>query len=327
MYLAHFNLKRDPFGMTPDPSLLFMTESHREALSGVTYAILAEKGFIVLVGEAGTGKTTILSRVLRHIPGDRAKFSVTSNPTLPVEEFLESVLIDFGITDIPSSKKHRLMRLQAFLTEAHSEGKTCVLVVDEAHKLSAEVLEEIRLLTNFENAERKLLQIVLAGQTELANALNREDLRQLKQRVAVRFGLRPLSESEVGEYMRFRWSSAGGSQALPFDSSAIEIISSVSRGVPRIVNAVSDNALVLAYSAGAPAVTAADARQAIRDLDLGRPDLGLAAPTLSDSSSPSRSKLSLAEPAERYLPSQRKPPILMRWAEKLRLANVERVNS
>jgi len=334
MYLAHFKLKKNPFGMTPDPSLLFMTECHSDALAGVTYSILTGKGFVVLIGEAGTGKTTVISRMLRYVPKDKATFSVLLNPTLSAEEFLESVLVDFGITDIPASKVQRLVKLQEFVTEAHANGKTCVVVVDEAHKLSPEVLEEIRLLTNFENAERKLLQILLAGQTELATVLNRADLRQLKQRIAVRCTLHPLSQHEVQAYLRFRWAGAGAENALPFEPAAIQTIATVSRGVPRIINVISDNALVLAFSEGKPIVTAANVDQAVRDLDLERLD----SPATPAASQPIvLPRLNLPGPAaaagqpirlrtlEQYLPSE-KAPLLMRWFGKLKLANVERVN-
>jgi general secretion pathway protein A len=341
LYLSHFKLTKAPFGMTPDPEFLYWTISNREALSGITYAILENKGFVILTGEAGTGKTTLLSRAIRVIPASRAVFSVVLNPTLNAEEFLESALIDFGLENLPSSKVHRLLRLQEFVTRAHSEDRTCVLVVDEAHKLSAEVLEEIRLLTNFENADRKLLQIVLAGQTELRALLNREDLRQLKQRIAVRFDLRPLSGQEVAHYMCFRWAKAGGSGELPFSDEAVGIIGSVSRGVPRVINALCDNALLLSYASGDGTVSAAHVRQAIQDLDLGRPgEHGSssnrdAVPNLNGGPKPLAPALNLPPPApvdsapalnlrtlERYMPHQRKPPLLMRW-----LTNMERGNS
>lgn len=254
--------------MTPDPSFLFQTSTHREALAGLVYAVLEKKGFIVLTGDAGTGKTTLLSRMLRTIPSDQAVFSLVLNPTLGVRQFLECVLLDFGIGDVPVSKVHRLLRLQQFVMEAHKGCKTCVLVVDEAHKLSVEVLEEIRLLSNFENAEQKLLQIVLAGQSELRTILNAVELRQLKQRIAVRCELKPLSPSEVYEYMRFRWTKAGSSQVLPFDEDAIRTIATVSGGLPRVINALCDNALVTIFGAGERTVTGPHAREAARDLDL-----------------------------------------------------------
>src|SRR5262249_3916011 len=159
---------------------------------------------------------------LRSIPEDRAAFSVVLNPTLNPEEFIESVMVDFGIGQVPEGKLQRLLTLQSFVREMRAKGRTCGTVVDQAPKLSTHALEEVRLLTQFENAERKLLQIVLAGQTELRNILNREELRQLKQRIAVRFNLDPLASSSVGPYMSFRWFGAGAGEPLPFDSSAIQ---------------------------------------------------------------------------------------------------------
>lgn len=341
--------------MTPDPYCLFRTESHREALSGLSYALLEGKGFVILTGEVGTGKTTILNRVLHFIPSTHVVFSVVLNPTLSADEFLESVLMDFGIENIPGSKVHRLISLQQFLTKTQANGRTCVLVVDEAHKLSPEVLEEIRLLTNFENTQRKLLQVVLVGQTELRNLLNREDLRQLKQRIALRFELQPLSGDEVCQYMRFRWRNAGAEEDLPFETDAIRRIGSASRGLPRVINALCNNALMVAYGSGDACVTAAHVEQAIRDLDLGRAEEILAVPKVNgvarpngvpapdgvakSNGVPAPDALHLPPPApviaelplglrtlEKYIPSERKPPLLMRWAGKVRLAPVEREN-
>jgi general secretion pathway protein A len=282
VYQSYFKLKKSPFGMTPDPYCVFRTESHREALSGLAYALLEGKGFVILTGEVGTGKTTILSRLLRFVPSTHAVFSVVLNPTLSASEFIEAVMMDFGIENIPQSKVHRLVTLQKFVTDTQASGRTCVLVVDEAHKLSPEVLEEIRLLTNFENAERKLLQILLVGQTELRELLNREDLRQIKQRIALRFELRPLSQNEVGRYMRFRWANAGGESELPFEPAAIHTIGEVSRGLPRLINAMCDNALMSAYASGDARVNTVHVGQAMRDLDLGRGQETLAAPTRNE---------------------------------------------
>jgi general secretion pathway protein A len=273
VYESYFGLRQKPFAMTPDPSFLFQTPTHREALAALLYGVLHEKGFIVLTGDAGTGKTTLLSRMLRMIPQTKVAFSLVLNPTLSADEFLESALIDFGIEEIPASKGRRLIRLQEFLIATSRAGKVCVLVADEAHKLSGEVLEEIRLLTNFETADRKLLQIVLAGQTELRNKLNTDDLRQVKQRIAVRCELRPLSGAEVAQYMYFRWARAGANNEPPFDEGAMRTIARASKGIPRVVNALCDNALTSIYATGDPFVTASHALQAADDLDLGDADL------------------------------------------------------
>src|SRR5580658_140389 len=268
VYESHFGLRKKPFAMTPDPSFLVQTPSHREALAALLYGVLEEKGFILITGDAGTGKTTLLSHMLRTIPSDKVAFSLLLNPTLNADDFLESVLIDFGIEEIPASKVHRLLKLQEFLMAARSSGRICVLVADEAHQLSDEVLEEIRLLTNFENADRKLLQIILAGQTELRNILNMEELRQVKQRIAVRCDLRPLTSAEIAQYMGVRWARAGASDGPPFDEGAIQTIARASKGIPRVINALCDNALTLIYATGDPCVTAEHALQVARDLDL-----------------------------------------------------------
>ena len=268
MYNQIFGLTKDPFSMTPDPAFLFLTAPHREALAGLTYAILNRKGFVVLTGDAGTGKTTLLSRIFQSIPSTRAKFSVVLNPTLTPSEFLELALLDFGVANIPTSKAQRLNLLQQFLIEAHRKNQVTVLVVDEAHKLAPDVLEEIRLLSNFELAETKLLQIVLAGQTELGDMLNRQDLRQLKQRIAVRLAIHPLSAIGVQHYIQHRWQRAGSTEPHPFHSDAVALIAQYSRGIPRLVNAVCDNALTVAFAEGQKSIGTAHIVEVAGDLDL-----------------------------------------------------------
>ena len=267
MYNQPFGLRKNPFNMTPDPAFLLMTAQHREALVGLTYAILQRKGFVVLTGEAGTGKTTLLVRVLQFLPANRLQFSVILNPTLTPSEFLEMVLLDFGIADVPSSKAQRLWKLQNLLLDGQTKGKVSALIVDEAHKLSPEVLEEIRLLGNFEQVEQKLLQIVLVGQGELDENLNRDDLRQLKQRIALRLSIGPLAAAEVGQYIRYRWSVAGGAQP-PFTPGAIDLVGEISRGIPRLINSVCENALTFAFSEGRTEVDRPHVEAAAIDLKL-----------------------------------------------------------
>jgi len=262
-----FGLRKNPFSMTPDPAFLFLTEQHREGLVGLTYAILERKGFAVLTGEVGTGKTTLLARVLQFLPATRLQFSLILNPTLTPSEFLEMTLLDFGVRDIPSSKAQRLWKLQNLLLQGQREGKVSALIVDEAHKLSPEVLEEIRLLGNFEEADHKLLQILLVGQNELDDVLNREDLRQLKQRVAVRLSIGPLAPPEVGQYIRHRWLRAGGAQP-PFSAKAIADIADISRGIPRLINSVCENALTLAFAEESSLVEPQHVQAAAADLRL-----------------------------------------------------------
>jgi general secretion pathway protein A len=332
MYEKLFALKKSPFGMTPDPDCVFMTASHREALAGLFYAVTRSKGFVVLIGDAGTGKTTLLRVLIRQCP--TAQFGVILNPILNLEEFLESVLLDFGIEDIPQSKTQRISRLQDFLCHLQDQGKSAILVVDEAHKLSPDLLEEIRLLTNFETAERKLVQIVLAGQSELATILNRSDLRQLKQRIEVRLEVKPLTAPEVEGYMRHRWEKAGATTMLPFTPDAIALISAASGGIPRLVNAICDNALLLAFSDSLRQVGIEQVEEALRDLDMeGRyePARAEAAPAPSDAGDlhgrPGRN----GSNGEGGLPTLNlyatSSPLIFRWASWLKVGRVQRTRT
>jgi general secretion pathway protein A len=274
-------------------------------------------------------------------------FSLVVNPTLSPAEFLEAVLLDFGIVDIPSSKVQRLLKLQQFITEAHLNGRTAVLVVDEAHNLSAEVLEEIRLLTNFETAERKLLQIVLVGQGELKALLGRAELRQLRQRIAARFELKPLPYPEVAQYIQFRWTAAGGASPHPFTPAAVDKIARASAGIPRLINAICDNALLLAFATEQETVAAEQIDQVLMDLELNESDLvseatasngGARQPEISGTSArqqasvASEMRLKIPMPVatdaslhpmqirtlERYIPVRSsRPSLWMRWAERL----------
>jgi general secretion pathway protein A len=265
MYNDSFGLRKSPFSLSPDPSFLFLTEQHREALCGLTSAILQRRGFVVLTGDVGTGKTTLLTRVLLFLPPSRLQFSMIVNPILTPSEFLELVLLDFGVTEVPSSKAQRLWKLQDLVLHAQQEGKVSAIIIDEAHRLSPEVLEEIRLLGNFEGVEHKCLQILLVGQTELDTTLNREDMRQLKQRIGVRLSLGPLPETEVEQYIRHRWNRAGGAE-LPFSPEALADIARISKGIPRVINVLCDNALLAAFSEKSLCVTDGHVREVASNL-------------------------------------------------------------
>lgn len=247
MYGDFFNLQKKPFSMTPDPSFLFMTKQHREALTGLTYAVLDRKGFVMLSGMAGVGKTTLLAWVLEKLPSDKVNSAVILNPTLTPAEFLEFTLLDFGFTEVPASKAQRLWQLQSFLLQSRKAGKIVVLIVDEAHKLSYELLEEIRLLGNFDYGDEKLIQILLLGQRELDDVMSQPELWQLKQRISVRLVVDALSSDEVESYIQHRWTVAGG-QTHPFTPEAISHIKRFSQGVPRLINSICDNALSLALA-------------------------------------------------------------------------------
>jgi general secretion pathway protein A len=247
MYTDFFGLQKLPFNLTPDPAFLYLSPKHREALAGLTYAVMERKGFAVLTGDAGTGKTTLINSVLNRLPAERVESSFILNPTLTASEFLEIVMLDFDIPDVPASKAQRLWKLQEFLARVHYQNRYAVLVIDEAHKLSLEVLEEIRLLGNYESASEKFLQILLLGQSELDNLLNRRDLRQLKQRIALRLYIDPLTPSEVQQYIRARWAKAGAQAAPPFSPDALAMIGQWSQGIPRLINSLSDSSLLMAY--------------------------------------------------------------------------------
>ena len=254
MYTEFFGLQKLPFNLTPDPAFLFLPTKHREALAGLTYAVLERKGFVVLTGDAGTGKTTLINSVFNRLPAERVESSVMLNPTLTASEFLESVLLDFDIPDIPASKAQRLWKLQEFLARTHQQNRLAVLVIDEAHKLSLEVLEEIRLLGNYESAADKFLQILLLGQPELDDLLNRQDLRQFKQRIGLRLYIDRLTPTEIQQYIHFRWAKGGAREAPPFTVDATAGIAQWSQGIPRLINSICDTALLMAYGDESPLV-------------------------------------------------------------------------
>jgi general secretion pathway protein A len=268
MYTAFYGLSRKPFNMTPDPAFLFLTDQHREALAGLTYAILDRKGFLALSGIAGSGKTTLLAWTLQKLPVTQIQSSVILNPTLTRDEFIEMTMLDFGMSDIPASKAQRLWNLQKFLLQGQRDGKVSVLIVDEAHKLSPELLEEIRLLGNFECADQKLLQVVLIGQKELDDVLSRPELWQFKQRISVRLSLKPLGADEVSDYIQHRWKVAGGTTPAPFSPEAIASLVRWTKGIPRLINSICDNALILGFADAASSISADHIDAAARDLCL-----------------------------------------------------------
>ena len=268
MYLKAFGLKTAPFAMTASPGMLYLSQSHREALAGLCYSLLDKKGLVLLLGHAGTGKTTLLARAIERLPIALVQFATILNPTLTVGEFMEAVLLAYGINDPPASKPQRLHILHKLLLRSQATGKISVLVIDEAHKLTPELLEEVRLLGNLENRDEKLLQLLLAGQSELADTLNRGDLLQLKQRIAVRLSLHPLAKEELVEYIEYRWQRAGAVTAPPFTPGAFELTARFSGGIPRMVNAICDNALLNAFGERAKLVEPKHVMAASRDLDL-----------------------------------------------------------
>jgi general secretion pathway protein A len=268
MYLQHFGLEKNPFSLTPDPHFLFWTANHREALAALIFGVTERKGFLVMAGEAGTGKTALIRKLLLALPPTSARFSVITNPVLSCAELLECILMDFGMKNVPTSKAIRLSLFRDMLAQADREGRISVLIVDEAHLLGEELIEEIRLLSNFETCEKKLLQIILVGQEELNSVLNRQCMTHVAQRIAIRTHLDPLSRNEIEQYLRTRWTCAGARDPLPFCRDAIEAISHFSTGVPRVINAICDAVLVNAYGTGKHEIGSEDVLEVAADLQL-----------------------------------------------------------
>jgi type II secretory pathway predicted ATPase ExeA len=270
MYKGFYNLQRNPFEITPDPSFLFPTKRHNEALASLYYGVTAHRGFVVLTGEVGTGKTLILRSLLGLLQRRDVAFALIFNPTLTPLEFMRYIALDFGLPVTGKAKDELIHVLNGFLLQRHQRGLTTILVVDEAHHLSAEILEEIRLLTNLETSQQKLLQIVLAGQPELDQKLDSHELRQLKQRIALRCHLDPLGMNETREYMARRLQIAGAPAAGQiFSGPAIEAVFRHSRGIPRLVNTICENALLSGYAKQSATITPDIIDGVARDLRLG----------------------------------------------------------
>lgn len=270
MYAAYFGLKQEPFSIAPDPRLLFMSEQHREALAHLLYGVQGGGGFVLLTGEIGTGKTTVCRSFLEQVP-QHVNLAYIFNPKLTVLELLETVCHEFGVAvtlpaQRPATVKDYLDPLNAFLLQAHAAGRNNVLVIDEAQNLEAPVLEQLRLLTNLETSERKLLQIILIGQPELRDMLARPELEQLAQRVIARYHLRSLSEAESAQYVQHRLEVCGLQRPLPFDGGALRKVHQASGGVPRRINLLCDRALLGAYAGGQGQVTRAIVRKAAEEV-------------------------------------------------------------
>jgi len=245
MYQRFFGLRELPFELTPNPKYLYLTPSHREALSNLEYGLFAAKSLTVLIGEAGTGKTTLLRAALESERCAAVRCVYVNNPALTRDEFVTMLAARFGLTDEASRSKATLLaELEATLRERRSRGEITALVVDEAQALSTELLEEIRLLANIETSDEKLLPLVLAGQPELSDRLENSELRQLKQRVALRCEIMPFQLPETAAYIATRIRVAGGTPSKLFTREGIALIHEYSAGIPRTVSVICDNALV-----------------------------------------------------------------------------------
>lgn len=250
MYKTFYSLRRSPFEITPDPSFLFPTKRHNEALASLYYGVQSHKGFVVLTGEVGTGKTLLVRCLLELLSRQQVASAYVFNSRLGASDFIRYIAGDFRLSTVGKSTGEILLELSNFLIARHHKKLTTVLVVDEAHHFAPDVLEEIRLLTNLETAEQKLLQILLVGQPELDQKLDSFELRQLKQRISLRSHLEPLSLEETGGYIGRRLQLAGLSPRAKriFTPEAVAAIYRYSKGIPRLINTVCENALVHGYA-------------------------------------------------------------------------------
>jgi general secretion pathway protein A len=247
MYKSFFGLKESPFRVNPDPRYLYLTKEIEEALAGLMYGIKTRKGFVTLIGEVGTGKTTLVNRLLDWLNQQQIRTAFIFNTRVNTTQLLEFVLAEFEIACESRSKSQQLMRLNHWLLERHEAGETAVLIIDEAQNLTYPVMEEIRLLTNLETATDKLLQIVLSGQQELDEKLKLPQLRQLRQRISVRCTTSPLTNEQTHEYVAERLRIAGANGQPIFSAKAIDVIHKYSHGIPRVINLLCEHALTGAY--------------------------------------------------------------------------------
>jgi len=245
MYLDYFGLKAYPFNTTANPDFFYESRGHEEALAALLYGINERKGILVLTGEVGTGKTTVCKALLNRLEG-KAKSSLILNPYFNQNQLLEAILEDFGVKPGHKSKLNMLNQLNRFLIETNSSGSAAVLIIDEAQNLSAQQLEQIRLLSNLETAQEKLLQVILSGQPELAQKLNKHNLRQLKQRISVKCSLSPLKKEEVAQYVSHRLMKAG--KQIEIANLSFDIIFDFSQGIPRLINMLCDRALLCGFA-------------------------------------------------------------------------------
>ena len=280
MYRGFFGLRVAPFGPSPDPRFLCMTPQTREALACLQYGIATRKGFVVMTGEVGTGKTTLLRTVLSTFAKDRVSSAFVFNPRLDVLDFLEFVLTDFGIPPRTRTKSGMLLQLNNWLIERFRQHALCVIVVDEAQNLTWDLMEEIRLLTNLESSSEKLLQIVLSGQPELADKLRDPSVRQLRQRISVWCRTQPLSWDQTQAYITERLRIAGATHSL-LTPEAIQLVHRYSSGIPRLINLICEHAMISAFVEQIKPIPARIVESVSIELDLDQQPFLIANGTLS----------------------------------------------
>ncbi len=265
MYQSFYGFSEMPFNITPDPRFLYLSPTHLEALQHLKYGVQEKKGFIVLVGEVGCGKTTLCRRFLNEINHDHFDTALILNPRVSETEMLKAILTELGETPTASSQNDLVAQVNHVLLERIHRGRDIVLIIDEAQNLSFDVLEQIRLLSNLETDKQKLLQVVLMGQPELKDVLARKELRQLRQRIWVHYELNPLTLTDLEHYVQHRLTLAGGSGRPHFTKWAMRSLHKASDGIPRIVNNLCDKALLAAFIRESDEVTYWDMRRAIKE--------------------------------------------------------------
>jgi type II secretory pathway predicted ATPase ExeA len=271
MYNAFFGFTESPFNLSPDPAFFYRSEMHEEALANLVYGVQARKGFIVLCGEVGTGKTTMLECLRDYLESQYIEFAFIFNSRINTEQFFEMIAYDLNLPCARTSKTEVLFALNQLLVEQAQDGRTVVLIVDEAHNLEWEVLEEIRLLGNLENRNGKLLQIILAGQPELERKLDAPNLRQLKQRIVLRCNLNPFTLRDASDYINSRLEKAGMPDQQVFSDELMAEIHLRAQGIPRIINAICDNLLLTAFALERKTCTVEMLNEVCKDMRLEWP--------------------------------------------------------
>jgi general secretion pathway protein A len=267
IYQQFYGLKEPPFTITPNPRFLYFSAKHREALNHLLYGIRERKGFVQLTGEVGAGKTTLCRALLEELPSDQYSTALILNPVLNPEQLIQAIATEFGLDVRGKDRFQTLQIINHFLLEEMAKQRDVVLIIDEAQNLTTELLEAVRMLSNLETDDRKLLQIVLMGQPELRDRLNEHEMRQLRQRITVRYHLRPLRFNEVKDYIRHRLHVSGANGTPYFSNAAVWRIFNYSKGIPRLVNAVCDKCLLAGFVHQREDISFNLAGQAVRELE------------------------------------------------------------